>query len=230
MISSKKNLIGKLLNYQKFFSNFNNHVFYFQYGHEHFREYYKNCELETKSILPSILKKNSIIFDLGANVGYYSAIFSFYSPKGKIFAFEPSHKNFNLLKSNVKSYSNIHLSNNAVSNFTGEKKDIIHSIWNVETEERLFKFIKIDDFIVQNKINEIDLIKIDIDGYELEALQGMNNILKKFNPYFLIEINHAAKTRNNTEKQIIHYMESYNYEIIKILDKENYLFKKKIYF
>ena len=35
---------------------------------------------------------------------------------------------------------------------------------------------------------------------------------------------------NNTEKQIIHYMESYNYEIIKILDKENYLFKKKIYF
>jgi len=226
MIFNKKNLIGKLLNRKKFFSNFNNHVFYFQYAHEHFREYYKNCELETKKILPDILKKNSIIFDLGANVGYYSAIFSFYCPKGKIFAFEPSYKNFNFLKLNVKNYSNIYLSDNAVSNFTGEKKDIIHSIWNVETEERLFKFIKIDDFIVQNKINEIDLIKIDIDVCELEALQGMKNILINLNPYFLIEINHAAKTRNTTEQQIINYMKSYNYEIIKILDKENYLFKK----
>jgi FkbM family methyltransferase len=130
------------------------------------------------------------------------------------------------LKLNVKNFSNIHLCNNAVSNFTGEKKDIIHSIWNIETEQRLFKFIKIDDYIVQNKINKIDLIKIDIDGYELEALQGMKNILKNFNPYFLIEINHAAKTRNTTEQQIINYMESYNYVIIKILDKENYLFKK----
>jgi FkbM family methyltransferase len=226
MIFNKKNLIGKLLNYQKFFSNFYNHIFYFQYGHEHFREYYKNCEPETKSILPNILKKNSTIFDLGANVGYYSAIFSFYSPKGKIFAFEPSYKNFNFLKLNLKKYSNIYLSDNAVSSFTGEKKDIINSIWNVETEERLFKFIKIDDFIVENKINEIDLIKIDIDGYELEALQGMNNVLKNFNPYFLIEINHAAKTRNTTEQQIIDYMKSYNYKIIKILDKENYLFRK----
>ena len=72
----------------------------------------------------------------------------------------------------------------------------------------------------------IDLIKIDIDGYELEALQGMHNILKNFNSYFLIEINHAAKTRNATEQQIINYMKSYNYKIIKILDKENYLFKK----
>jgi len=226
MICSKKNLIGKLLNYQKFFSNFNNHVFYFQYGHENFREYYKNCELETKSILPNILKRNSTIFDLGANVGYYSAIFSFYSPGGIVFAFEPSYKNFNFLKLNVKNFSNIHLYNNAVSNFTGGKKDIIHSIWNVETEQRLFEFIKIDDFIVYNKINEIDLIKIDTDGFELEALQGMKNILKNFNPYFLIEINHAVKTRNATEQQIINYMKSYSYQIIKILDKENYLFKK----
>ncbi len=122
MIFNKKNLIGKLLNRKKFFSNFNNHVFYFQYGHEHFREYYKNCELETKKILSGILKKNSIIFDLGANVGYYSAIFIYYSPKGKIFALEPSYKNFNFLKLNWKSYSNIYLSDNAVSNFTGEKK------------------------------------------------------------------------------------------------------------
>jgi FkbM family methyltransferase len=176
--------------------------------------------------LPDILKKNSIIFDLGANVGYYSAIFSYYSPKGKIFAFEPGYKNFNFLKLNVKNYSNIYLSDNAVSNFTGKKKDIIHSIWNVETEQRLFRFIKIDDYIVQNKINEIDLIKIDIDGYELEALQGMKNVLKNLNPYFLIEINHAAKTRNTTEQQIINYMKSYNYLVLKILDKENYLFKK----
>jgi FkbM family methyltransferase len=226
MIFNKKNLIGKLLNRKKFFSNFNNHVFYFQYAHENFREYYKNCELETKKILPYILKKNSIIFDLGANVGYYSAIFSYYSPKGKIFAFEPGYKNFNFLKLNVKNYSNIYLSDNAVSNFTGEKKDIIHSIWNVETEQRLFRFIKIDDYIVQNKINEIDLIKINIDGYELEALQGMKNVLKNLNPYFLIEINHAAKTRNTTEQQIINYMKSYNYLVLKILDKENYLFKK----
>lgn len=225
-IVNKKNFFGKLFNYKKFFSNFNNYIFYFQYGHENFRDYYKNCEPETKSILPSILKKNSIIFDLGANVGYYSAIFSFYSPKGIVYAFEPSYKNFNFLKLNVKSYSNIYLYDNAVSNFTGEKQDIIHSIWNVETEERLFKFIKIDDFIVQNKIHNIDLIKIDIDGYELEALQGMKNILKKFNPYFLIEINHAANTRNVSEQQIVNYMKSHDYEIIKILDKENYLFKK----
>jgi hypothetical protein len=54
----------------------------------------------------------------------------------------------------------------------------------------------------------------------------MKNVLKNLNPYFLIEINHAAKKRNTTEQQIINYMKSYNYLVLKILDKENYLFKK----
>jgi FkbM family methyltransferase len=226
MIYYKNNYVAKLLNWKKYFSKFNNYVFYFQYGHEHFREYYKNCELETKSILPSILKKNSIIFDLGANVGYYSAIFSFYSPKGKIFSFEPGFKNYYYLQLNLKTFKNIYLSNDAISNFSGKKRDTIHTIWNVEIEERILNFIKLDDFIKKNKIDKIDLIKIDIDGYELEALQGMNNILKNFNPYFIIEIMPKSKLRNKTSRDIINYMKKYNYKIIKILDTENYIFKK----
>jgi hypothetical protein len=54
----------------------------------------------------------------------------------------------------------------------------------------------------------------------------MNNILKNFNPYFIIEVMPKSKLRNKTTRDIINYMKKYNYKIIKILDTENYIFKK----
>jgi hypothetical protein len=50
--------------------------------------------------------------------------------------------------------------------------------------------------------------KIDIDGYELEALQGMNNILKNLSPYFIIELLPKEKLKNKIGQDIINYMKN----------------------
>ena len=78
-------------------------------------------ELDTSTIKQHV-KKNDIIIDVGANIGYYTLLFSkITGSSGKVFGFEPEAYNFELLKKNVKinNYTNIILEQKAVSKNSG---------------------------------------------------------------------------------------------------------------
>jgi FkbM family methyltransferase len=65
------------------------------------------------------------------------------------------------------------------------------SIFHHDTESgevENVKAVKLDDFISENNIKKVNLIKIDIEGAEIFALKGMVNTLKKFTPILLVEI------------------------------------------
>lgn len=127
------------------------------------------------------LKDGYIILDIGAHIGLFSILASKYAKNGKIFGFEPSLENFNLLKENIKlnEAKNIIPINKAIANKSGKREffispdsDASHSFL-----DRTFKGKKViidtsslKDFIRENKIKKIDFLKMDCECAEYEII------------------------------------------------------------
>lgn len=145
--------------------------------------------LETELVKKEV-KKGNVVLDIGANIGYYTLIFAKLVGKdGKVFAFEPDPTNFALLKKNVEinGYKNVILVQKAVSNKTGKLKLYLsednlgdHRIYNSHDDRKSVKIeaIRLDDYF-KDYDGKIDFIKMDIQGAEGGAIQGMLNLLKK---------------------------------------------------
>ena len=202
--------------------------------YEEFAQYYPNCEMQTKQWFAENAKPDWVFLDIGANIGYYSILFSRLAPEGKIYAFEPTNT-FDMLKENLEynKARNVIPYKMAVGNLTGIRTDKFYRIWDdkVDKAESLeCPFTTIDSFVEENNITRIDAIKIDVDSYDYEVLQGAVNTLKRFNPFVMVEI--ADKTlskRGFSTGEVYEWL--YNeagYRTTCIFDGENYLFKQNL--
>jgi len=140
------------------------------------------------------IKRGMCIVDIGAHIGYYTLLFAkLTGENGKVFAFEPDPENFSLLTKNVEinGYKNVVLIPKAVSNFTGKTKLFLDKdsstghrtyLFDQKKEKNwlLVETVSLDDFFKDRDWN-IDLLKIDIEGAEYAAFQGMSGLLKKNN-------------------------------------------------
>jgi FkbM family methyltransferase len=161
------------------------------------------------------LPEESVFFDIGSNIGYYSFVAAkHFKQNGLIFSFEPSSREYiRLLRGIFKNkVSNIIPFNSCVSNFTGKLKlnvDFTHTGMNkIQTNKldnsninsvAVFRF---DDFLKIFLIKKIDLIKVDVEGAEYLVLLGMEESLKKgmisklfveITPKFLNEYGHSKE-------------------------------------
>jgi FkbM family methyltransferase len=162
--------------------------------------------------LKNITRKEKIIlFDVGGNLGSYTnmAVIAFEKMKVdyQIFIFEPSKAAFKQLNESFKDNQNIEITNKAVSNMDGEAK--LFGQWDGAagsslSEEALFlqnkdssvqisqniKTISLDSLMLEKKI---DFLKIDVEGYELQVIQGSKQlILDKKIKFIQIEIGAAS--------------------------------------
>ena len=174
---------------------------------------------------------NAIVMDIGANIGIYTILLSHIYPKAKIIAIEASPTIFEMLKSNCKlnnllfpSGSNVILINKAIS----DKDDITtefyekHSMSTMlkefltnlsstiltnqdELNKKLVKTVTIDNLVETIGVNEISLLKIDVEGAEVLALKGAIKTL----------------THKKIKNMVIEYhsLENYNY-IVKLLEEK----------
>jgi FkbM family methyltransferase len=154
-------------------------------------------ESQETDILKDLIHDGMNIVDLGANIGYYTLLFSKWVGKtGVVFSFEPEANNFELLKKNLSAnqVKNVKSFQNAVSN-QNEKKflylapenkgdhKIIEVDKNEDSKKILVDCVTLDSTDVSKY--KIDLIKMDIQGSEMLALMGMANILKN-NPKIMV--------------------------------------------
>lgn len=157
-------------------------------------------ELEiTKALLSEItVKEGDIMLDVGANIGWYALVFA--KQGVKVHAFEPDPLNFNLLNENIK----INKLSDLVTSHplaVSDKKSTMslylyphrnrgrHSLNpNIGCKKIDVQTITLNEFLEENQIDvtRIKLIKIDIEGHELPALQGARKILEHV-PNLLIE-------------------------------------------
>ena len=119
-------------------------------------------------------KKDMVVLDVGANIGMFSLFIKDWAKK--IYAIEPSKRIFECLKENTKKWNNIEIFNVGFSNRKGKamlygKGDETPQTMILEGENKeLIDTTTIEDFINENKIDHIDVMKIDIEGMEYVVL------------------------------------------------------------
>jgi FkbM family methyltransferase len=148
------------------------------------------------------LKPGSIVLDIGANIGFYSKILSSATgSQGHVHCFEPDITNFNHLKNNTKHLNNVTINNLAVSAtndpikiYLSKELNVDHRTYPVNDYQSIIEInaTTIDSYLPKGVL--VDFIKMDIQGYEIEALKGMKQtilnspniqILMEFWPYGL---------------------------------------------
>ena len=138
-----------------------------------------------------MVKKGDIVLDIGDHIGYYTLIFSdCVGLEGKVFAFEPNPDNFTLLKKNVEinKYKNVVLIQKAVSNKAGRLKlylsalnsgdNRIYDLGDGPRKSIEIEAVRLDDYF-KDYDGKIDFIKMDIQGAEGAAMEGMEILLEK---------------------------------------------------
>lgn len=195
----------------------------------------KSFEYETLHKFKSILKKGDVVIDIGANIGMYS-LFSadLVGAKGKVYAIEASAQTYQHLEHNIalNSFSNIVASNIAVGeevgfaklvvpkyagkNYSDSFKSMDFSDTLVETEKvETTTIITLDQYVEQQGITNIKLIKIDIEGAELLCLKGASGVLSGANrPIIIFECSEQHCERfNYTAADIIYLLKDFDYEL-----------------
>ena len=138
------------------------------------------------------------IFDVGAHDGRTAKLYNKQFPNSKIFSFEPTPNTFRQLKNNASKYQNVALFNVALSSFVGQTDFFINnsSLTNsllkpssdearnapdiyANKEKITVETNTIDNFCSINKIEKINILKIDVQVADLEVLKGAIGMLKK---------------------------------------------------
>ena len=157
-------------------------------------------ELDKQVLFSKYIKSGMTVFDVGANVGYYSLLASLLTGnEGKVFSFEPLPENIAYLKKHIElnKLKNVRVVENAVSNevsklrFTATDNRSMSHISNEGEIE--IETTNLDEFIKEG--NPLpDLIKMDIEGAEFDALAGAKELLKRKKPVIFLAT-HSAELR-----------------------------------
>lgn len=131
-------------------------------------------------ILPIKNFHPKLILDCGGNIGCASVFFANVYPSAQIYAVEPERMNFKILTYNTVFYDNVHQINSALWDKETSIKILDESVdenayMTVETtadDPKAFKTITVSKILAESGFDEIDLIKIDIEGAEKEVFSA----------------------------------------------------------
>lgn len=171
-------------------------------------------------IYSQLLTKEDVVLDAGANIGFHTTQFARFA--SKVYAFEPQPLVFNILTTNVL----FHDATDKVKQFRlglgqEEKKAYMEAIEKYPdgptgvnlggrglTDEQEGEEVEVVIFDKNFPGVDISMIKMDVQGYELAALKGMEAMLTRCKPWMLLE-----NYENEHDQQVINYLTSMNYEV-----------------
>ena len=173
-------------------------------------------------------KRNNTYLDIGVNIGTHSIVYS--KLFNNIIAFEPDIYNYNQSKENLKinNIINVNLINKSLGSVHGFVKTAQHSNHSREciyttlcNDESDIEQITLDSL----NLNDIDFIKMDVEGHELDIIKGAVKTIQRNKPILEFEYNMLAKTLYNIEySEIELYLNSIDYVFDKRFD-DNYFYK-----
>lgn len=174
-------------------------------------------EYKKMKLFKKLVKPNMTILDIGVNKGYFSLLSAkLMKDKGNILSFEPDPDNCKWIKKSIaaNNYKSIRLFQIALFNKNGKKtffkgaKSGHHSlIKNSGLGSTTIQTQKLDDFIDEENITKINLIKIDVEGADIEVLEGAQKLLKNQSPKLIIDIHKIDR------KKFFNLLENLSYNI-----------------
>tara|TARA_B100000927_G_scaffold66552_1_gene52435 strand:- start:3028 stop:3864 length:837 start_codon:yes stop_codon:yes gene_type:complete len=181
--------------------------------------------------------QDSVFLDIGANIGYYSISASNFGFK-KIYSFEPVPKTINKLKFNIE-LNNLEKIIEIVPNALGLKKElkVIYEDKDNFGNSSFFEgnknndiieieVINLYEFVVEKKIKNIDAIKIDVEGYEDQALIDFISKSKEKELPKMIIIEHANSSKWNID--LFSLFQDHDYQILSRTRGNTIFIKKNI--
>ncbi len=179
----------------------------------------------------SFVIADAVVADIGANAGYYSLVASAKAYAGSVFSFEPDQRSVRQLKENIhlNKITNIHPIELAISSVTSEFPLYLAGSENTgmtglrkpdtftgSTES--VQVIYLDEWVLLLGVERIDLIKMDIEGSEMEALKGMKEVLQSFRPVLFVEICQELLSRFDARVEDIYtFLEGFSYQAYQII-------------
>lgn len=160
-------------------------------------------EPESYAIMRQAVQRGMTVLDVGAHVGYYTRLFSQQTgTTGRVFAFEPHPRNFQVLQSNLQTYANVqalqvavgeqestaqlhdYLMMSASGSLNYDERlrntqqaqvatgDVAPRLANFQPQTYSVRVARLDDLLAQQGVEQVDFIKMDIEGAEMGALRG----------------------------------------------------------
>jgi FkbM family methyltransferase len=156
-----------------------------------------------------VVKRAKVILDIGANIGNSSLFFASHNPSAIIHAFEPHPETYLRAGVNIgmNQFTNIKLHNLGL----GEEKASL-KLYEVNEHNpgmnrilekdldlpyKIVPIEKLDTFVKEAGIPKVDLIKIDVEGYEYTVLKGAKELLNRHFPVLFIELDDTNLKENN---------------------------------
>jgi FkbM family methyltransferase len=157
-------------------------------------------EARELEILAGLCKGKGTLFDIGANVGWYSLNLAKRFPALRVFSFEPVPATYKTLRANIalNGLSNIHTFNHGLSDRRGKTSFFVDpscsgsaSAARLTGSRHLTRVVcrvqKLDDFVKRRRV-KVDVIKCDVEGAELLVLKGGIQTLERDQPIIFLEM------------------------------------------
>jgi len=172
-------------------------------------------EYEQRLLFEQLVTEGSVVFDLGAHVGFYTLLAAvLVGPRGKVYAFEPLPNNIHFLKAHLRlnRIDNVTVIDRAVSDSSGAATFVeepssamghfaAHGSLRVQT-------VSLDDLFLSGTIPAPDFIKIDVENAEWLALKGAENLLRSARPTIFL-----STDVYDSHRQCCQYLESFGYQL-----------------
>jgi FkbM family methyltransferase len=185
-------------------------------------------------LLPTFLTVGGDALDVGANIGYYTMWLARMSlGRGSVHAFEPNPLPFAILEENVAANGlrNVFVNNLAVGKTNevtrinlglelpgqrAEGREYNLGGWSLARKkegDHEVRVVSIDEYVEEKKLKDVSFIKIDVEGFERQVLQGAVATLKAMRPAMLIEFAAPNERRRNQAMHIIDFLRTRKYNL-----------------
>ena len=166
-------------------------------------------ETPIQEALAEHLSAGHVFLDIGSNIGFFALIgATCVGPAGRVYAMEPLAENLKCLKANLRcnDVRNVEILPVAASNCEGAQDFFLaqHTGGSTLSESHIPPDVKgkttvdvatVDGLIQRQTIMPPDLIKIDVEGAEIEVLEGMHDTMVKLRPTIVFEVDDALPDR-----------------------------------
>ncbi|HKT02031.1 MAG TPA: FkbM family methyltransferase [Rugosimonospora sp.] len=169
----------------------------------------RNREHATMAMFAGLVRPGDCVFDVGGHIGYITVyLAALVGPAGSVHAFEPGDNNLPYIRGNTAHRGNIHVVPKAVGqepgelplfmeDLTGQNNSLVRDFAGLAANERnavrahvvekLVEVVSLDQYAEETGAVP-DFVKIDIEGFEYEALRGAVDLLRRRRPPMMVEV------------------------------------------
>lgn len=181
-------------------------------------------EADTIGVLKKYLAADKVVCEVGANIGAHTLLMAkLVSNNGQVIAIEPTEFALRKLRNNIglnpSLEKRIKIFENVVSDkISSSQEFLINSDWSLNGKQNPEKIEKsvttLDTLLEANVTQKLDLLKVDVDGFDLKVLKGAVRTIRKFRPIIFVELcDYALHEKGDSVEELINFLKNLNYEL-----------------